>query len=77
VVASLEIKKILIKNITYIKLPHCFQEQLEIPEPYLSTYIFCCIKRYTYVNKIRQKIGFFGVFLHFLVAIDIFFEERV
>jgi len=34
-------------------------------------------KRYTYLDKVSQRIGFFGVFLHFLVYVDIFFEEWV
>jgi len=40
-------------------------------------YIKISRKRYTYVNKIRQRIGFFGVFLHFFVSVDIFFGESV
>jgi len=46
---------------------------------YLAVFIYTKIsnKSYTYLGKIRQRIGFFGIFLHFLVSVDIFFEEWV
>jgi len=43
--------------------------------PYLAVFIYTknSNKRYTYLGRIRQRIGFFDIFLHFLVAVDIFF----